>query len=53
DGDPAPLTDNIACIDYSAVKYGKLVAYRYEGEAVLKGDNFVWVDVAKEFMGQI
>ncbi len=27
-GEPRPLTANIACLDYSAVKYGKLVAYR-------------------------
>ncbi|WP_029652221.1 metallophosphoesterase [Marinobacter daepoensis] len=45
DGAPAPLKHNVACIDYSAVKYGKLVAYRFDGEKVLSRDKFVWVDV--------
>jgi hypothetical protein len=35
----------VACIDFSAVKYGKLVAYRFDGEKVLSSDKFVWVDV--------
>src|SRR5690554_1195056 len=45
DGKPAPLRANVACIDYSAVKYGKLVTYRMDGEQVLSRDKFVWVDV--------
>lgn len=45
DGSPAPLKANVACIDYSAVKYGKLVAYRMDGERTLSKDKFVWVDV--------
>ena len=44
-GQPAPLTANLACLDYSAVKYGRLVAYRMEGEAQLRPENFVWVYV--------
>ncbi|MCO4756440.1 MAG: metallophosphoesterase [Oceanospirillaceae bacterium] len=48
DGEPAPITSNIACLDYSAVKFGKLVAYRYDGEAELRKDKFIWVDVRKE-----
>ena len=32
-------------IDFSAVKYGKLVAYRLDGERTLSRDKFVWVDV--------
>lgn len=51
DGEPATITDNIACLDYSAVKYGKLVAYRYDHETVLSRDKFVWVDVIKEVAG--
>ncbi|MEX2475731.1 metallophosphoesterase [Marinobacter sp.] len=45
DSSPAPLKQNVACIDYSAVKYGKLVAYRMDGERTLSKDKFVWVDV--------
>ncbi len=45
EGIPAPITDNIACIDYSAVKYGKLVAYRMDGERRLDPAKFVWIDV--------
>jgi len=47
EGEPAPLKSNVACIDYSAVKYGKLVAYRMDGEQVLARDKFVWVDVER------
>jgi hypothetical protein len=45
DGKPAQLKSNVACVDYSAVKYGKLAAYRMDGERVLSPDKFVWVDV--------
>ena len=48
EGVPQPLADNIACLDFSAVKYGKLVAYRLDEERVLRKDKFVWVDVARE-----
>ena len=44
-GRPKPLKDNIACLDYSAVKYGRLVAYRFDGESILSADKFVWVHV--------
>ena len=47
-GTPRPIKPNIACLDYSAVKYGKLVAYRMDDESVLKKDKFVWVDVTKD-----
>lgn len=40
-GTPAILAPNIACVDYSAVKGGPLVAYRYSGEAKLTNANFV------------
>lgn len=46
--EPAPITDNIACLDYSAVKYGRLVAYRMDSEQCLSRDNFTWVDVERE-----
>ncbi|MDH2435129.1 metallophosphoesterase [Pokkaliibacter sp. MBI-7] len=45
EGHPAPLTNNIACLDYSAVKYGKLVAYRMDTEHRIHPGKFVWVDV--------
>ncbi len=48
EGQPEPLTDNIVCLDYSAVKYGKLVAYRLDDEQRFRRDKFVWVDVARE-----
>ena len=44
-GHPRPLAPNLACLDYSAVKYGRLVAYRMDGEAQLQPDKFVWVYV--------
>ncbi len=47
DGTPEPITPNIACLDYSAVKYGRLVAYRFDGEQQLSADKFVWVDVVR------
>ncbi|SDH68210.1 metallophosphoesterase [Roseospirillum parvum] len=41
-GTPEPLAPNIACLDYSVAKPGgKLVAYRWDGEAVLRPDGFV------------
>lgn len=48
-GEPRPLRSNVVCLDYSAVKYGRLVAYRYDGEASLSADKFVWVDVEPEY----
>ncbi|WP_323751105.1 metallophosphoesterase [Marinobacter sp.] len=47
DSEPAPLKHNVACIDYSAVKYGRMVAYRMDGEKALSKDKFVWVDVSR------
>ena len=52
-GDPRPVRKNIACLDYSAVKYGKLVAYRMTDERVLKKENFVWVDVTRDYPSEI
>ncbi|MDO6562589.1 metallophosphoesterase [Amphritea sp. 1_MG-2023] len=48
DGEPKPLARNIACIDYSAVKFGKLVAYRLDQETTIDPKKFIWVDVLKE-----
>jgi hypothetical protein len=45
EGEPAPLAPNIACLDYSVAKPGgKLLAYRWDGEQVLRPDKFTWVD---------
>ncbi len=44
-GRPRPLQSNVACLDYSAVKYGRLAAYRFDGESCLSEDKFVWVYV--------
>ena len=45
DGEPQPLTDNIACLDYSVAKAGgELVAYRWDDEEILKKNKFVAVD---------
>jgi hypothetical protein len=48
DSEPAPLKSNVACIDFSAVKYGRLVAYRMDGERELSRDKFVWVNVSRD-----
>lgn len=44
-GEPEPVRHNLACVDYSAVLGGKLVAYRYDGEQRLETRRFVWVEV--------
>jgi hypothetical protein len=46
-GKPAPIRPNLACLDYSAVLYGKLVAYRLDQESRLDPHKFVWVDVER------
>jgi hypothetical protein len=44
DGEPAPLTDNVACLDYSVARAGgHLVAYRWDGEQTLSAEKFVAV----------
>lgn len=47
-GKPKPLCENVACLDYSAVKFGRLVAYRFDGEQRLSKDKFTWVYVDPE-----
>ena len=44
-GEPEPLSEKVAWRDYSvAAKYGgKLCAYRWAGNAVLSGEQMVWV----------
>lgn len=43
-GEPAAIRPNLACLDYSAVNAGKLVAYRMDDEKQLVPDKFVWVE---------
>jgi hypothetical protein len=38
---------NLACLDYSAVLYGKLAAYRLDEETRIDPHKFVWVDVER------
>ncbi len=47
EGRPHPIRSNLACLDYSAVKFGKMVAYRWDGESRLDREHFVWVDVPR------
>ncbi len=42
-GNPTPLAKNVACVDYSVAKNGRLVAYRWEGEDELDPKRFLWV----------
>lgn len=46
-GMPEPIQNNIACLDYSAVKCGRLVAYRLDKETQIDPHKFVWVEVKK------
>lgn len=43
-GKPQPITSNIVCVDYSAVRGGQLAAYCFDGEKQLSADKFVTVD---------
>lgn len=47
-GIPGTLRDNLACLDYSAVKNGLLVAYRMGSETRLSNDHFVSVESSVE-----
>lgn len=42
-GTPTPLSNRVACVDYSVAKGGKLVAYRWDGESTLSAAKFEWV----------
>jgi len=47
-GTPAPVRGNVGCLDYSAVKNGKLVAYRMDTEKQLDQRKYVWERVSNE-----
>ncbi|OEO26409.1 serine/threonine protein phosphatase [Pseudomonas sp. J237] len=51
-GKPSAIRSNLACLDYSAVLYGKLVAYRLDQEHRIDANKFVWVDVEKPELPQ-
>lgn len=42
-GTPQPLTENVACLDYSVALGGHLVCYRWDGEQSLQKSKFVAV----------
>ncbi len=44
-GEPAPLSEHIACLDYSIAgnSSGKLCAYRWSGESKLEQEHFCYV----------
>ena len=41
-GTPTVLSDKIACVDYSAINDGLLVAYRWDGETTLYNSKFIY-----------
>lgn len=41
---PRPLAANVGCVDWGISKGGLLAAYRFDGEATLAADRFVWVN---------
>jgi Calcineurin-like phosphoesterase len=41
-------TDHICCLDYSVAKGGSLVAYRWQGEEILRNEHFVFCRSCKE-----
>jgi len=43
---PAPLAPNVACLDYSVARGGRLCAYRWDGESTLQPARFVSVPCA-------
>ena len=43
-GPPMPFAPNVACVDYSVAKQGKLCAYQWNaGDTVLNPAQYVWV----------
>jgi hypothetical protein len=42
-GTPALIRENVCCLDFSVAKQGHLAAYRFDGEATLSNEKFVYV----------
>lgn len=40
-GEPEPLSNTVACLDYSVARNGKLVAYQFSGESTLCISKFI------------
>ncbi len=38
---PRKLADNVACLDYSVARGGRLTAYRWSGEQIINDNNFI------------
>jgi hypothetical protein len=51
-GLPEAIRPNLVCLDYSAVKYGKLVAYRLDQERSVDPSKFLWVEVTRSETAQ-
>ncbi|MCE9618679.1 MAG: aminotransferase class III-fold pyridoxal phosphate-dependent enzyme [Planctomycetes bacterium] len=46
-----PLAPNVACVDYSVARGGRLMAYRWKGEPILKAEHFVSVPMRPDGRG--
>lgn len=44
--EPSLLAPNIACLDWSIARGGRLVAYRWDGECILDASKLAWVQKA-------
>ena len=47
-GTPSPLSGNVACLDYSVAKGGKLVAFRWDKDLKLTATRFEYADKVKD-----
>ena len=47
DREQSLLAPNVACVDWSIARAGKLAAYRWSGERQLSSVNFSWVDAVE------
>lgn len=46
DGAPKPLSKDVICVDYSAGRGDKLVAYQFDGnDPTINETNFIWSDI--------
>lgn len=44
-GEPKVIKPNICCLDYSAVRFGRLAAYRIDEEKSVNPENYLWLYV--------
>jgi len=45
---PSLLAPNVACLDWSVARGGRLVAYRWDGERTLEPSRLAWVEAAPQ-----